>query len=102
MNFEDVEKRVIKWAEDRLIFEQSGPIAQIEKLQEELDELKEALYRLPNDLGDVVDAIGDMLVVLTMISHMINKDLFTCYVAAYLEIKDRKGKMVDGIFVKEN
>lgn len=100
MNFEDVEKLVTKWAEDRLIFEQSNIIFQCDKLKEEYDELVTAC--MSHSLDDIVDAIGDMMVVLTMISHMVNKDLFTCYTAAYLQIKDRKGKMVDGLFVKES
>lgn len=74
-------------------------IDQCYKLQEELDELLTACKE--RKLDEIIDGIGDMLVVLTMISNMLGKDLFTCYASAYLEIRDRKGKMVNGLFVKE-
>ncbi len=100
MSFEELHRLVMEWGEARGIFKNGSVAKQIEKLREELEELDEA-----NTLQDQrkrIDAIGDMMVVLTMVAHMIGKDLFTCYAAAYLEIKDRKGKMVDGAFVKEH
>lgn len=99
MNFEFVEKRVVKWGEDRALFTSSSTTDQCAKLAEELEELTIACRN--KDHAGIVDGIGDMLVVLTMISHMVGEDLFTCFAAAYLEIKDRKGKMVNGLFVKE-
>lgn len=100
MDFKWVEDKVIEWAKDRLIFEQSHSLAQMNKLQEELNELGLALSG--NNHRLIKDGIGDMMVVLTMIAHFNNLDLFTCYASAYLEIKDRKGKMINGIFVKES
>lgn len=99
MNFEELEKKVIEWAEDRAIFTQSDPFKQYDKLNEEFNELF-------NGLADeeplcIKDSIGDMIVVLTMIAKFNNFTLTECYEFAYNEIKDRKGKMVDGIFVKE-
>jgi hypothetical protein len=99
MNLELLESKVIEWAKDRLIFEQSSSLGQCDKLLEEYQELLDAVRS--NDLDNIVDGIGDMMVVLTMIAHLNNKDLFTCYAAAYLSIKDRKGKMINGLFVKE-
>lgn len=102
MNFADVEKRVIQWGTDRGLYDPmngSHPIAQLDKLKEELEELEIALKGVSQ--YEVMDAIGDMMVVLTHIAKMADTDLFTCYTAAYLEIKDRKGRMVNGIFVKE-
>jgi NTP pyrophosphatase (non-canonical NTP hydrolase) len=102
MNFEELEKKVIKWGEDRGIYDPfngSCPTAQYEKLMEEVEELKNAIDGVK--LPELVDAIGDIMVVLTHIAKLVGTDLFTCYSAAYLEIKERKGKMVNGIFVKE-
>jgi NTP pyrophosphatase (non-canonical NTP hydrolase) len=99
VNFEELHRLVVEWGEGRGIFKSGTVAKQIEKLREELEELDEA--NTLQDQGKRIDAIGDMMVVLTMIAHMIGKDLFTCYAAAYLEIRDRKGKMVDGAFVKE-
>lgn len=99
MNFEDLEQKVVQWGKDRLIFERSDCDAQCEKLYEEWDELSDAI--LFGDYSKMKDSIGDMLVVLTMIAHMNKWSLSDCYHHAYNEIKDRKGKIVDGIFVKE-
>ena len=99
MNFEELHQKVVEWGKARGLFTNGSVDAQIEKLREELQELADAHAEQNHEKR--IDAVGDMMVVLTMIAHMIGKDLFTCYAAAYLEIKDRKGKMVNGTFVKE-
>ena len=100
MRFEDIEQKVISWGRDRGILPRgSEPGDQVRKLAEEFDELDKAIRE--GNQRDAIDAIGDMIVVLTMIAELIDTDLFTCYAAAYLQIKDRKGKMVNGVFVKE-
>lgn len=99
MNFVEIESKVIKWAEERDIFKESSSLAQYDKLGEEYSELLNALYE--SDLEKIKDAIGDMMVVLTSIAHFYNLDLTQCYASAYNEIKDRKGKMINGLFVKE-
>ncbi len=100
MSFEETERKVLGWAIDRELFKQSGPRNQLVKLHEEFTELSTAIDS--NNRDDVIDAIGDMMVVLTMISHMYYTNLTACYNSAYEEIKDRKGKMINGLFVKEN
>ena len=50
---------------------------------------------------DVADDIGDMIVVLINIAERNNLTIEDCLEQAWNDIKDRKGKMVDGIFVKE-
>lgn len=72
---------------------------QLIKLQEEVDELADAHKR--NDRDEMIDAVGDITVVL--IGYCLQKGLKfeECLASAYAEIKDRKGKVVDGIFVKE-
>ena len=99
MNFEQIEELVVSWGIDRSIFEQSCPRDQLKKLAEELVELCEGVHEY--DRNKICDAIGDMLVVLTMVAKFNNLDLKTCYSIAYNEIKDRKGKMVNGLVVKE-
>jgi NTP pyrophosphatase (non-canonical NTP hydrolase) len=99
MDFKYIENKVIEWAKDRLIFEQSSDIDQMKKLIEEFSELDRAVN--VKNLKLIIDGIGDMLVVLTLIAKFNNIDLFQCYCAAYLEIKDRRGKMINGLFVKE-
>ena len=99
MNFEDLEKLVIKWAEDRGLIQATTSEAQCLKLKEEYDELVESFSS--GTISDTRDAIGDMLVVLTIIAKLNGLDLFQCYTTAYLEIKYRKGRMANGLFVKE-
>lgn len=96
MNFEEIEKKVLKWGADRGILTESSHGNQIEKLEEEFNELYDAEFT-----EDIVDGIGDMLVVLTFIAYFRGFSLTRCYNIAYEVIKDRKGKMIDGIFVKE-
>ena len=85
------------WAEDRNLIEGSNPQAQFVKLMEEAGELAGNISRGKS----VQDDIGDMVVVLTIIARMYHTTLEECVFMAYQDIKDRKGRMVDGIFVKE-
>ena len=90
---------VRQWAVDRNLIEGSNPTRQMEKLRSELEELSDGIDK--KDDHEIMDGIGDMLVVLTIIAAQKGWNLETCYSAAYEEIKDRKGRMIDGIFVKE-
>jgi len=51
---------------------------------------------------EIIDSIGDMYVVLTILSMQLNVDIELCVQAAYDEIENRKGKMIKGVFVKES
>ena len=72
---------------------------QLIKLQEEVDELKDAYQK--SDKPEIIDAVGDITVVLIGFCLQNNLDFTDCLASAYEQIKDRKGKMVDGIFVKD-
>jgi NTP pyrophosphatase (non-canonical NTP hydrolase) len=87
------------WAHQRNLIHGSTPNAQFIKLMEEAGELAAGLAR--QDESKVIDSIGDMVVVLTIMAEMYDFNIEGCIEAAYDEIKDRKGKMVDGVFVKE-
>jgi NTP pyrophosphatase (non-canonical NTP hydrolase) len=91
--------RVAQWAEDRNLIEGSTPRLQMTKLFEECEELSHALQ--DSDLGETIDAIGDIQVVLGVICTQLKISIDDCREAAWEQIKDRKGKMVDGVFVKE-
>ena len=101
MTLYKTEWAVIDWAEARNLIQGSTPAAQVLKLAEEMGELAGAIAK-GKKREDVLDAIGDMLVVLTIIAAQHRTTLGNCYAAAYAEIKDRKGKMVDGVFIKES
>ena len=87
------------WAEARNLVLGSNPQAQFTKLIEEAGELATGISKKRNDL--VMDGIGDMAVVLTILAAQHGVTIEQCIEMAWDEIKDRKGKMIDGVFVKE-
>ena len=87
------------WAENRNLLAGSTPQKQMTKLLEEIQELQDAIEA--DNFEEFIDAIGDCVVVLTIMAAQWGLDIEDCIEAAYQEIKDRKGKMVDGVFVKE-
>lgn len=97
--FVSFEADVIDWASKRNIIQGGTIEGQVGKLKEELQELVDALD--DNDQYEVVDAIGDISVVLTILAAMRGTTLSKCQFQAYNEIKDRKGRMINGAFVKE-
>ena len=104
MSYEKLETKVIEWAKDRNILENSNAIKQISKTQEELDETLDALKRLEQgeeSILEVADGIGDMLVTIILLAKIVGLESVSCLGDAYEEIKNRKGKMVDGLFVKD-
>lgn len=124
MKYEELTEKVIEWANDKGIFEKSTPIKQLAKTQEELDETLVALKRLHsihlerensqqtllpsnaeeeevNALFEAKDGIGDMLVTIIILAEMLGFDTVECLEAAYNVIKNRTGKMVNGLFVKD-
>jgi NTP pyrophosphatase (non-canonical NTP hydrolase) len=91
--------RIREWALKKGIYNKSDSFAQYTKLMEENGELGEALMRRNKE--EIVDAIGDMVVVLTNIAHLEGYYIEDCIESAYNVISKRKGKMVDGLFIKE-
>ena len=87
------------WAATRGLYQQGNPHTQYVKLQEEAGELAKAL--LKNDQPEIVDAIGDMVVVLTNLAHLQGYDIEHCIDEAYKVIATRTGKMINGTFVKD-
>jgi NTP pyrophosphatase (non-canonical NTP hydrolase) len=97
--FDDFQVAIWGWATDRNLIDGSTIEGQLDKLCEEMQELRDAIAK--HDSKETQDAIGDMVVVLTVICEKLDLSLRHCMSAAFDEIKDRKGKMVDGQFVKE-
>lgn len=95
---EDITELIKKWAVDRNVV--SGDVkSQMVKLLEEAGELAEGINKNKKDL--IVDSIGDVYVVLVILCMQLELDINDCIKVAYEEIKDRKGKLVNGLFVKE-
>ena len=95
----DVNSKIIEWAKARNIIGDSDGLTQVNKTLEEVYELRDAL--LAKDRAEVIDAIGDTYVTLAIIAEMENLTMKECVESAYDSIKDRKGKLINGIFVKE-
>ena len=87
------------WAEERGIYDKGDVKTQYIKLQEESGELAKAI--LNEDQEEIIDAIGDIGVVLTNLSYLCGYSIEECLESAYNVIKTRKGKMENGTFIKE-
>jgi len=93
-------KNIRSWAEERGIYAKGDPKTQYVKLIEEVGELAKAI--LKDDKKEQIDAIGDSIVVLTNLAHLLGFKVEDCIDAAYDEIKNRKGSMQNGTFVKNS
>lgn len=92
-------EKIRNWAHARDLIHGATPQAQFVKLIEEIGELAEGIAKSRKDA--VVDGIGDAVVVLTILAAQHNVSIEQCIEAAWGEIKDRKGRMINGTFVKE-
>jgi len=87
------------WADERGLYENGDPKTQALKLVEEVGETCRAI--LKEDHDEVVDGIGDCVVVLTNLAELVGVPIEVCIEQAYNEIKNRKGKMANGTYVKD-
>ena len=91
-------KLVEEWAKEKRL-DKAEPEKQMLKVIEEVGEVGAALAR--NNENDQRDAIGDVVVTVSILAMQNNMDLYECLNQAYSEIKNRQGEMVNGVFVKE-
>ena len=91
-------QQIRDWATERGIFAKGDAKTQYLKLQEEAGEVARAI--LKNDEPEIIDGLGDTLVVLINLSHLAGYKLEDCLASAYDVISKRSGKMVNGTFVK--
>lgn len=90
-------EKIMGWHYDRNLIEGSEDIPQLEKLMEEVGELRLSI----NNQRSPVDDIGDIIVVLVNIAERNGLTIQECLAYAYSEIQHRTGKMVDGVFKKD-
>lgn len=90
---------VEKWSKDKGL-DKAESSKQMLKTVEEVGEVAGALAR--NDKHELKDGIGDVVVTLIILAQQNDMTLVECLQQAYNEIADRKGKMIDGVFVKES
>ena len=94
---EELVNKIAQWHHARNLIEGSDDKTQFCKLAEEMGELSSSICKG----RDIRDDIGDMMVVLINIAERNDISITECLDAAYNDIKDRKGRMIDGVFVKE-
>ena len=87
------------WANERGLYKKGDPKTQALKLVEEVGETCRAI--LKGNHEDIIDGIGDCVVVLTNLAELVNTPIEKCIDKAWNEIKDRKGKMDNGTFKKD-
>jgi len=88
-----------KWADERGLYEHGDPKTQALKLVEEVGEIARAV--LKDDIDEVIDGIGDAVVVLTNLAELHDVSIEECIASAYDVISKRTGKMVNGTFKKD-
>jgi NTP pyrophosphatase (non-canonical NTP hydrolase) len=87
-----------QWANERGIYRNGDAKTQFIKLQEETGELARAI--LKSNREELIDAIGDAVVVLTNLAALEGLKIEDCVTSAYEVIKSRQGSMINGTFVK--
>lgn len=93
-------RQIEDWADARNLIEGSTAQKQLKKLREEVEEL--AVEIEAGDIGKAKLELGDVAVVLIIQACQMGLLFEDCLEAAYEKIKDRKGRMVDGVFIKES
>jgi NTP pyrophosphatase (non-canonical NTP hydrolase) len=91
-------EKIAQWHRDRNLIDGSTNKDQYMKLIQEAGELSDSICKGK----DIRDDIGDMMVVLINIMTRNGLSMEECLQVAYDDIKDRKGKMINGVFVKES
>lgn len=92
-------EEVLQWARQRDLLKPENVLQQYAKTVSELGELGDAIIK--KDAEGIIDGLGDTLVTLIILSAQLNLNLEECLGVAYREIANRKGKTVDGTFIKE-
>lgn len=101
MNTDDLIKAVEGWAQARGI---NNMQMQGLKFFEEAGEICTEIThgRLDDPEGKLKDALGDTMVTLIIWADLLGYSLSDCLEAAYEEIADREGTLINGCFVKNN
>jgi NTP pyrophosphatase (non-canonical NTP hydrolase) len=95
----ELEMLIANWAEEKGLLNPDFAPKQFMKIQEELGELASAIIK--EDIDKEIDSVGDLLVTIIILAYQRNISLKYALNVAYNEIKDRKGKIFGGSFIKE-
>lgn len=96
--------KINHWADSRGLKQADSKI-QWMRITEEVGEIRDVLLKptkFTEPQAALKDAIGDTLVTIIVLAHQLDLDVTECLGIAYEEIKNRKGKMINGTFVKKS
>ena len=97
--FDILIENVVGWAADKDILKPENAAKQMLKVMEEVGETAGALAK--NKQAELKDGIGDAFVTLIILAKQVGMEPADCLEAAWNEIKNRTGKTVNGVFVKD-
>ena len=92
-------KNVKEWAQEKHLLKKENSHAQMLKVLEEVGETAGAL--LKNKNKEIIDGLGDSFVTLIILCYQLGLEPKDCLETAWNEIKNRKGKTVNGTFIRE-
>lgn len=95
----DVEQLVIEWAKEKGIYRKENIRNQALKMCSESGEVADAILKMDNTA--IKEEIGDVIVTLVILSNVQGWSLNDCLETAYNKIKNRKGKTINGTFIKQ-
>lgn len=119
MNFEELQELVLNWADDKDLIDEENADKQFMKFIEEVFEFRfemqnranyqkafkhlkcDGSYALGKNKVDMELEMGDILVTLIILCKQLDIDPIDCLDRAYEKISKRKGKTINGVFVKE-
>lgn len=96
--------KINHWADERNL-KKADPKIQWMRITEEVGEIRDVLLKptkFTEPQAALKDAIGDTLVTIIVLAYQLELDVTECLSLAYEEIKNRRGKMINGTFVKED
>lgn len=97
--FDELASLVLGWANSKNLLVKGNEVNQIRKVEEEVQEIKEAIASGRTD--HIRDEIGDGFVTLIILSYQVGMSPEECLSKAYDKIKNRTGKTVNGLFIKD-
>lgn len=117
--FEELREKVLDWAKNKDLLHEENAEKQFLKFMEEVFEFRDewllcvheynkCSYGEADNDPEVIELrhnmkleMGDIFVTLLILCDQLNLDPVDCLGRAYEKIKDRKGKTINGVFIKE-
>jgi len=99
IEMDELIKNVKLWADEKNLLKKENSHAQMLKVLEEVGETAGALLKKKEK--EIIDGLGDSFVTLIILCYQLNLEPEDCLQAAWEEIKNRKGKTVNGTFIRE-